>query len=299
MVLLELFADFANFLCEKISVNPSKNGKIITRSIGAVAIEYSALKLFEIDVINILIYIVRSFWWGICGLVFIMAILPPLIASFEKKNPDRPVGKDYVWKNLGLNIAGGLSANSMIYVAYREIKDFQFIEDFQIDSIIAVLVPICVWIVFSYQSIEQQKYNNRRQSVNHDPSLKWINQMFNVLHLINVCFWALISSVLVIAYTLYCHIHNIQLNMEWSYLWLLTMVLIFFYLCAFVEHDYVKLVFLIDVPLILICGMYWMSWFIIDETMEFLQFIFFLVHSVIYTLLNLQKRKGHCKVRNC
>lgn len=298
MVLLELFADFANFLCGKISVNPSKKGKIITRSIGAVAFAYSALKVFKIDVINIIIYIVRSFWWGICGFVFIMAILPPLIASFERKSPDRPVGKDYVWKNLGLNIAGSFSANSMIYVAYREIRDFRFIEDFQIVSIIAVLVPICVWIVFSYQSIEQQKYSNRPQTVNHDPSLKWINQMFNVLHLINVCFWALISSVLVIAYTLYCHVHNIQLDMDWSYLWLLTMVLIFFYLCAFVEHDYVKLVFLIDVPLILICGMYWMSWFIIDETMEFFQFIFFLVHSVVYTLLIYRKEKVIARCRS-
>ncbi len=291
MVLLEGLADIANFLCEKISVSPSKNGKIITRSIGAVAILYTVLKFFKIDVINTLIYIIRDFWWGICGFVLIVAVLPPATAFFERKNPDRPVGKDYIWTNLGLNMAGSASAISMIYVAYKEIKDFQFIEDFQIDSIVAILVPVCVWIVFSYQSIEQQKYGRRPESVNHDPSLKWANQMFNVLHLINVCFWALISSVLVVAYTLYCHIHSIQLNMEWSYLWLLTMVLIFFYLCAFVEHDYVRLVFLIDVPLILICGMYWMSWFRMDQTMEFFQFIFFLVHSLVYTLLIYRKEK--------
>lgn len=297
MVLLESFADFANFLCGKISVSPSKNGKIITRSIGAAAIAYSALKLFRIDVINTLIFIVRDFWLSICGFVVIIAVLPSAIAFYESKNPDRTVRKDYIWKNLVLNIAGSASAVSMIYGAYREIRDFQFIEDFQIDSIIAILVPICVWIVFSYQSIEQQKYSRKPEEFNHDPSLKWKNQMFNVLHLINVCFWALLSSVLVVAYTLYCHIHSIQLDLEWPYLWLLTMVLIFFYLCAFVEHDYVKLVFLIDVPLILICGMYWMSWFRIDQTMEFLQFIFFLVHSVVYTLLVYRKEKVIARCR--
>lgn len=291
MVLLEVFADIANFLCGKISVSPSKNSKIITVSLGVVAAAYTLLKFFRVDIINRLIYIIQNSLFEICGFVIIIAVIPPIIAFYERQNPDKPVRKDYIWKNLALNIAGCASAISMIYAAFKEIKDFRFIEDFQIDSIIAILVPICVWIVFSYQSIEQQKYACETKSFNHDPSLRWINQMFNVLHLINVCFWALISSVLVVAYTLYCHIHNIQLDLEWPYLWLLTMVLIFFYLCAFVEHDYIKLVFLIDVPLILICSMYWMSWFRIDQTMEFLQFIFFLVHSVVYTLLIYRKEK--------
>lgn len=37
--------------------------------------------------------------------------------------------------------------------------------------------------------------------------------------------------------------------------------------------------------------MYWMSWFRIDQTMEFLQFIFFLIHSLVYTLLIYRKEK--------
>lgn len=95
----------------------------------------------------------------------------------------------------------------MLYIVRREIEDFQFIEDFYVEEIVLVFIPLCLWIAFSYQNIEQKDVPD-----DHEPSLEWKNQICNMLHLFNTYFWSLVSAVFVVSYTLYCRIHFIWLR---------------------------------------------------------------------------------------
>lgn len=64
--------------------------------------------------------------------------------------------------------------------------------------------------------------------MDHLTSLKWKNQIVNVLYLTNVHFWSLVSSEILISYTLYCHIHHVPMEAKVHYLMLLTFALCFF-----------------------------------------------------------------------
>lgn len=278
--LLEYIADIFNFLCEKVTVNPEKPRKIITRTVAFLALAESLAKAIRPDFVRLELNFLQKRWEAVCLFIMGMAILPPVLAYFDKKKAGESVRKGYVGQNLVCNLAGAVAAVMLLLIAHYEIKDFRFLEEYHIDSILKIILPVCLWIALSYQSIEQQ--SGRK---NHDPSLKWKNQICNMLHLFNIYFWVFLSTILIIAYTIYCHIHNVQLMMNVWYLVFLSLVLIFFYLCAFNREEHVRFVFLVDVPVILICSIYWMTWFEAGEDMVTAQFIFVLVHSVLYTIL--------------
>lgn len=276
--LLEHLADFFNFLCEKVPVNPEKNKKWITRTIGILAVTETIAKIFKPDIVRMELDFLQSYWMYIYIFIALLALLPPFMAFLDRRKAKESVEEDYIWGNLRYNIGGAVCAVMMLEIARIEIKDFRFLEDFRIESIFKILLPICLWIALSYQSAEQQS-----SKLNHDASLKWINQMFNILHLFNVYFWVFFSTALIVGYNIYCHINNVKMTMNIFYLVFLTIVISFFYMCAANEHEHVRFLFVVNVPVILICSIYWMSWFQFDNTMRRAQFIFILLHSLLYT----------------
>lgn len=174
----------------------------------------------------------------------------------------------------------------MLYIVRREIEDFQFIEDFYVEEIVLVFIPLCLWIAFSYQNIEQKDVPD-----DHDPSLEWKNQICNMLNLFNTYFWSLVSAVFVVSYTLYCRIHNMQVYLNGWYLAFLTVLLLFFYACGVSKYQHIYLVFLMDVPMVLVSSIYWMSLFVVEDKMMRWQLIFVITHLLIYVSLIYRKEK--------
>ena len=148
------------------------------------------------------------------------------------------------------------------------------------------MIPACVWLVLSYQSLEQHK-----ELPDHDASIKWLNQKLNMVHLFHAYFFSSISVVLIVCCSIYYYIHNLQLTIQPNYFVLLTLALLFFYSLSQHFHNHVYMIFVVMVPVILVSSVYWMSWFAMSKEMRFVQWIFIVVHSVAYTVLIFIKNK--------
>lgn len=283
--LLGLMTGFATYLCEKSSVEPENVRKKIAFALGAVPPLYSVLKMLGFDMASGLLRLMQA-QWLLFAYIGIVAVLAPFLAWLERRKNENALDKKYVWANLRFNLFGMLAAWMMLYIVRREIGDFQFIEDFYIEEIILVFIPLCLWIAFSYQNIEQQNVPD-----DHDPSLVWKNQICNMLHLFNTYFWSLVSAVFVVSYTLYCRIHNMQIYLNGWYLVFLTVLLLFFYACGVSKYHHIYLVFLMDVPMVLASSIYWMSLFVVDDKMMRWQLIFVVTHLLVYVFLICRKEK--------
>ncbi|KAI4446262.1 hypothetical protein C823_000780 [Eubacterium plexicaudatum ASF492] len=140
--------------------------------------------------------------------------------------------------NLIFNLAGTIGPLVMFYIARSVIPDFQVLRDMELEALVCLFVPVCAAFVFLYQREEQQQSEDVRD---HDPSIRWINQIINMLHLFNTYLLAIISSIYVIMYTMYCRIHNIQLEIHFYYFVFLQLTLLFFYLLALKPNEYLFL----------------------------------------------------------
>lgn len=285
--ILEFFAAVLSVLAGKITLDQKEFCKWFSRFRNSFVVIYLllgcmkltdgvvffALKFFQEQYIVVTIY------------VFIVILLTFLCVCVEQRKGSFTADKNYKYKNLGFNIVGALAALMMYVIVCNIIKDFSCLKSFYIEGVVSVFFPACTGLVFAYQSVEQSK---DKDEMDHDASIKSINQKFNMLHLFNVFFLASVSTVYILAYTLYCHIYQQDLKMEFKYYFFLTLMLIFFYTLAFGMHRYMKLIFVIMVPVILIAATYWMTWFSMDKAMRICQWGFLLLHSVIYAVLVLK-----------
>ena len=287
------FSGWATALCDKIKVRPKQIRKRIAYIFAAIPTIIEIFQMAEFNVVFFLLSYMQKYLKFIYIYILIVAVLAPVLAFFDRRKSQKAAKCEYIIKNLGFNLLGAASALGMLSVAHKEITDFRFIEDFYVQEIIVMLIPVCLGIVFSYQAIEQQK---NKKEMDHAPSLKWKNQICNIIHLFNAYFWALTSSVFMVSYTLYCHIHHVQMYLNVRHLVFLSIALCFFYVCGFHQHRHVYLIFAIYVPVILISSIYWMSWFTINQEMIKLQMIFIVAHSLIYVLI-LYIREGILVVR--
>ena len=208
------------------------------------------------------------------------ALIPPVIASWERKTKNARMEQSYIKWNRIYNFLGSLSACVMFGIVHDIVKDFSYLKEFQIEGIVSILIPICVALVLAYQSMEQHK-----ELPDHEAGTKWLNQKLNMLHLFHVFFFSSISVVLIVCYSIYCYIHNLQLTIHPNYFFFLTLALLFFYSLSQHFHKHVYMVFVVMVPVILISSVYWMSWFSMSNKMRCVQWVFIVIHSLLYACL--------------
>lgn len=188
--------------------------------------------------------------------------------------------QSYVKWNRIYNLLGALSAWAMLKIVHDIVGDFSYLEEFQIEGIISILIPVCVGLVLAYQSIEQHK-----ELPDHEADTKWLNQKLNMLHLFHAFFFSSISVVFVVCYSIYCYIHNLQLTIHLNYFVFLSIALLFFYSLSQHFHQHVYMVFVVMVPVILVSSVYWMSWFSMSNKIRYVQWIFIVLHTLIYASL--------------
>lgn len=114
----------------------------------------------------------------------------------------------------------------MFIIAHDIIEDFSYLKEFQIEGIVSILISACVWLVLAYQSLEQHK-----ELPDHEANMKWLNQKLNMVHLFHAYFLSSISVVLIVCYSIYYYIHNLQLTIKLNYFVFLTLALLFFMRC--------------------------------------------------------------------
>lgn len=286
--LLEAIAVGVSLLCLKVDLDSKKFVKTISISLTTFSGVYSALGIIGLD--NYCVMMVLRFfqmnWIGICIYIILFALIPPAVASWERKKKKVRIEKSYVKWNRIYNLLGALSACVMFGIAHEIVGDFSYLREFHVEGIVSVMIPVCVGLVLAYQSIEQ---NNTLPD--HEADTKWLNQKLNMLHLFHAIFFSAISVVLIVCYSIYCYIHNVQLTIHPNYFFFLTLALIFFYSLSQHFHKHVYMVFVVMVPVILVSSVYWMSWFSMSNGMRCVQWIFIVMHSLLYAGLIFYRNK--------
>lgn len=112
-----------------------------------------------------------------------------------------------------------------------------------------------------------------------------------MLHLFNAYFFPIISVVYVIAYTIYCRIYHIQLVMNGWYIFFLVGSVLYFYLLSLHPYEYLYKIFLIVTPAILITSTYWLSWFVRDRRMIYIESGFIVINLIAFSLRVICKTK--------
>lgn len=285
--LLTTIATF--FMGRTAKVSPKEKRDTLINACGAIVVVFFVANIATAympsvpNAVFLILSILQIRWtrYLLYLLIVVLAVYPSLRAKRDRKTSPSIASPGYAKANCFFNCAGAANAIAMLWIIYEEIDDFRFLENFYIETIIQFLFPLCMMIAFSYQSIEQENADE----LDHDPSLKWPNQMWNLMHLFSTYFWALFSGAMMLSYTCYCYIYHMTLTLNWRYLVFLSLGLVFFYSCSNHRHEYIYMIFLTGVPAFLIGSAQWMSWFTVDEQVRQYQMIFFAGHVSIYMIL--------------
>lgn len=233
-----------------------------------------------------LIFMVLRFLHRYPVIVFLyvggVAMLSPATAFYERKTRGFISAQSYAAKNCGFNLLGALAACIMFLLAYKIIPDFSVLKRFQIEGIVSVFLSMSIVLVLLYQS-EEQNRNENVVRLDHDPSIQWYNQKMNMLHLFNTYFFSLISVIYVVTYTIYCRIYHIQLVMDIKYVFFLVIAMLFFYTLSAHPYEYLYMIFLTNIPVILVCSVYWMSWFVRDTKMMCVEIVYIITNLICFT----------------
>ena len=266
--------------CKNISIAPEQTRKKLIHVFKIAAFATGVMGVFKFNTDKIF-RLFHSIWWYIGIFSTILAVLPSVSAYIERRKDRTAAEKWYALKNLGFNFLGVACVWCMLFTLYHEVADFRFLQSIPVLSIISLTIPLCLWVVLSYQSTEQQEQEN----LNHDASLKRKNQLLNVLHLFCAFFCSLTAAALMIAYTLYCHLYHVEIVLDIWYLLALSILLVFFYTCGLHVLPHIRMVCMSNVPAILIASVYWMSWFTVNGRVFLYQSVFIVIHSLIYVTI--------------
>lgn len=228
--------------------------------------------------------------------IVIIAMLSPITADYERKNCGFFAKRRYALTNGLLNVLGVVAACSMFLLACNVIPDFGVLKKFQIEAVASVFISMTLALVLLYQSTEQGMYK-KGVKMDHDPSIQWFNQRINMLHLFNAYFVPIISAVYIITYTIYCRIYHIQLDMDKKYITFLVLALLYFYVLSLHPHEYLYKIFLIATPSILITSTYWLSWFVKDKRMIYIESCYIAIALILFTLRILSRTRFPGKVK--
>lgn len=286
--ILELVAVPVSWLCRKVRLDSKKFCTILSNITTIFSICYLVLGCFSLDkyfIMAVLNFSQRN-WRGICLYILLFALVPPAVASWEQKTKNVRIEQQYVKWNLIYNLLGAISACVMFWIAHEIVRDFSYLQEFQVEGIVPILVSACVGLVLAYQSIEQHK-----ELPDHDADTKWLNQKLNMLHLFHAIFFSATSVVIIVSYSIYCYIHNLQLTIRPNYFVFLSVALLFFYALSQHFHKHVYMVFVVMVPVVLVSSVYWMSWFSMSIVMRCVQWIFIVIHSLLYAFLIFYRNK--------
>jgi hypothetical protein len=225
--------------------------------------------------------------------VFLLAGSPSLVRrkearEEEKTRPERLVGnKQSCIGNFKYNFVGATVAGLSLMAATSVVQDYYGIYRLHLSLMVNVLLISCVMIGVSFQKAEQSDPTTKTQADAYDPSLHWLNQRLNLYHLINVYFFSFLSAILISTYSYYCFKNGYKLQMSfWVYVQY-SIVLLFFYMCAYTNKYHNYILFQETVPWLLFLFYKWLNWF--EHTV--LAYIFLGAHIGIYILIS-KYRKG-------
>lgn len=241
-------------------------------------------KYFGIHLIFAILRFLHAYPFIVVIYIAIIALLSPISAKYEHEKRGFKSKDIYPIANGVLNFLGFLAASAMFLLVCDIIPNFNVLKRFQIEAFVSIFISLSATLVLLYQSTELAMAKNQEIEMDHDPSIQWLNQRINMLHLFNAYFFPLISVVYVIAYTIYCRIYQIQLVMDRKYIGFLILALLYFYILSLHPYEYLYKIFLIATPAILITSTYWMSWFVRDRRMIYIESGFIVINLIIFSL---------------
>lgn len=254
---------------------------------------YSFVNIFMDELFFPMLLWIQNHWWIVGMYILVISVLPYITARKERRQGRFEAEEDYAEKNLRFNLKGVAASCAVFGLIYSVVGDFGYLRFFYIEDLVPLIVSVSVWLVIFYQKIECKKY--KAGEVDHDTSLKHMNQKLNLLHLFNVYFLAIISVVYLVTYTIYCNKYHIDIVIHpAAYYILITVALWFFYTLTQHEHQYLYILSIIFIPVILISSVYWMTWFTLSQKMRFGEWLFVLAHSIFYILCIFKRENVLC-----
>lgn len=228
--ILEVIAIIISWMCGKVNLNSEKVSKNISICLTMFSICFLVLSCLTFGSLTLADYFIMAllsffqrYWIVICCYIFFFALVPPAAASWERNAKDVRMEQSYVKGNRFYNLLGAGSACVMFGIAHNIVGDFSYLNEFQIQGIVPILISACVGLVLAYQSIEQHK-----ELPDHDADTKWLNQKLNMLHLFHAFFFSSLSVVSIVCYSIYCYIHNLPLTIKLNYFVCVSLALLFF-----------------------------------------------------------------------
>lgn len=284
--IISLVAVLISFLYLKYDLKPKKNSDTISIMVLVIQGLYILVNFITERLGIPLIFSILRFLYDypfiLAAYILIVAALSPLTACYETKH-GFTAHDSYAPKN-GLYNLGGVGASyAMFFLAHQIIPNFNLLEKFQIETYTSVFISMSAVLVCLYQSTEQEM-DRQGVPMDHDPSIEWLNQRINMLHLFNAYFFPLISTVYIITYTIYCRIYQIPLVINGWYISFLVLALAYFYLLSLHPYEYLYKIFLIATPAILITSTYWLSWFEKDRSMIYIESGFIIINLIFFSL---------------
>ncbi len=283
----EIIAGLAALFGKGIKIAPKKEYEKITRIVGIIPWLYLTIDIITniigIDFVFSVLRLLHKYPPITFIYIVVIAMLSPITAYYERKKCCFEADTSYIPLTSLFNAAGAAAACLMFALAHSIIPDFTVLKRFQIEKLVPVFISMSFILVFLYQSAEQS-IKEKAASINHDPSIKWINQKINMLHLFNAYFVPVISAVYIITYTIYCRLYHITLVMDGKYILFLVITLLYFYILSMHSYEYLYKLFLIVTPGILISSVYWMSWFVKDIRMICIESGFIVVNLIAFSL---------------
>ena len=254
---------------------------------------YSIVNIFVDEAIFSTLLWIQDYW-EIAGIYILsVAILPSVIAKKERRKGTFTAQESYADQNRKLNLRGAAASCAVLGLVYSIVGDFRYLKAFYIEDLVPVIASVSLWMVIIYQKIESKKY--KAHKVDHDTSLKHMNQKLNLLHLFNVYFLAIISVVYLVAYTIYCRNNHIDIVIQpVAYYILITVALWYFYTLMQHKYRYLYILSIILIPVILIASMYWMTWFALSQKMRLWQWIFAFAHTMFFMFSIYRREKVIC-----
>lgn len=220
---------------------------------------------------------VRVVFINIC-----FAFIPPVVALVESDFCRKTyiAERSYIIGNTIYNLLGAVVVSVIFVLASKTDYPKDYLGKNSVKIIVNLSLPISFLIAFTYQGIESAKNVS-----DHSPSLiDTVNQNVNALFLIWIYNLFIASIVSMIGYGLYCKINHIEKLLTTKHIWILSVVVLFLYLCAFNLQQHIKMLYVIGVPIVIVFSLILASYHKHTEAVEKQLLVFVVFHLLAYIL---------------
>ena len=207
-----------------------------------------------------------------------MSQIPTFAAIIDSYIHPSTVKSEYITGNWIYNTSGAMAAMALLFAVVKYIRDYSHIRNSFVMDYISLVTPLSFFIAMLYQYTEQMS-----DVKDHSPLLtNNINQGINLIYLVYIYHVVFVLFIFLFANALYKTKYNDKEKAGTH------ITILFFYFCAFNDLIYIKLIFSMMTPVIIVYAVFLMFLIRKNNHVPYDILIFMFVHTVLYLLLSMK-----------